>query len=379
MIQRLFILTSLLVALAISLGVAQAAPARYPIKVKVSVSGAESTTVYIIPPEKKYSLSVNNSEQKRTKIALYDKDGNKKEGLYWIANADLEKVMRKPIADVLTTLQNRPTAAPCANCGVDDAQNRPEPTAEPANAPAPASVSSSANPLCNRFHEFVKKGVPEAPLKQALLYYSRFKKKFAGNDRYISIADYSQRSNKKRFYMLDLKTGELMNEKVSHGSGMSRGRIVSDPNNDGMVDRCEHPDRVLAAKRNPRRAYKTRENMTRPGFFATGSLNLSVAHARKWPRVTSRTNSLLLNGLSGKINGSARQDGVFMHETYYNFDGPGLMGKTFGCPGFVQRKGTPIFKKIVGGSLYYSYVPVCKDDMDYVLQDIKDWDKFCEE
>jgi hypothetical protein len=272
----------------------------------------------------------------------------------------------------------------CASCLTDDAQDHDEPVPEPRSDPRPfkgvaqpGSKPATGN-LCSMYQTFVKKGVPAAPLQQAMAYFSKNRGRF-DNDRYISIADYSQRSTKKRFYLLDLQTGAVVNEKVSHGSGKVHGRAESDPNNDGMVDRCEHPSRVLAAQKHHREGYRTRENMTRPGFFATGGLNLSRAHLRKWPRVTGRTNSLILNGLSGRVNGSARADGVLMHEAYYNFNGAQKMGKSFGCPAFVPGHGAPIMRKISGGSLYYSYVPVCKGDMSYVLQDIPDWKSFCEE
>lgn len=383
---RLFSSLGILLALAFTAGAAHSAPAptKYPVKIKIKIAGLESGDSFVIVPEKKYSLSLNAPESKRSKIALYDKKGNKREGLYWIQNSDLEKIMKKPIADVLRTLENRPTpgANPaCADCLTDDAQNRPEPTPEPPAAPAPAPVADDdeapTSEICGKFNAFLKKGVPEAPLKQALTYLQRNGKKIP-KQRYLSIADYSKNSRNKRFYLLDLKTGEVTAEKVSHGSGKVGRNVVSDPNNDGNVDRCEHPNRVLAEKKTGRNLH-TRENMTRPGFFRTGRLDLSVAHKRKWPRVTKNTNSMLLDGLSGRVNATAGDEGVKMHEAYYNHKGANMiMGKSFGCPAFQPGHGAPIMKKIEGGSLYYSYVPVCKGDTDYVLKDAPNWEKFCE-
>ncbi|MGZ3695806.1 MAG: murein L,D-transpeptidase catalytic domain-containing protein [Bdellovibrionota bacterium] len=376
----------LILAFLFSLGIAAPVKAaavtetKFKIKLKVKVGGAEKSETYVIEPQKNYSLSLNKPDKNRSKIALYDKNGNKKDGLYWIDNKDLAKIMNKPLADILRLVNAPPVRSKtvCATCGTDDAQDHVEKLPEPKAENKPIQVADLppvSSDMCVMMNRFKKLGVPEAPLKQAMAYYASHTSKFP-NSRYISIADYSQRSDKKRFYLLDLDTGAVTNEKVSHGSGSIGGRIESDPNNDGIVDRCEHPARALAALKKPGRSYKTRENMTRPGFFSTGELNLSQKHLRKWPRVTKNTNSLILNGLSGKVNNTARDDGVFMHEAYYNFNGNQKMGKSWGCPAFVPGHGAPIMRQIVGGSLYYSYVPVCKGDMDYVLQDLN-WNNFC--
>lgn len=358
------------------------APAKFPIKVKISIKGAESGDTFVIVPQKKYSLSLSGPERNRSKIALYDKNGNKKQGLYWIQNKDLEKIMRKPIADILRVAQNRPAPRPaCADCATDDAQDN-EPTPEPVNEPvvqtpvADLPATEGEDALCGMYRNFRRKGVPKNPLKQAMSYFSRNRRNFS-NDKVISIADYSAKSSAKRFYLLNLRTGEVTNEKVSHGSGRVGGGNMSDPNNDGVVDRCEHPGRVKLAARNPRGNYKTRENMTRPGFFKASELSFSASHARKWPRITRGTNSLRLDGLSGRVNAGARGDGVLMHEAYYNHTGPSLMGRSWGCPAFVPGRGAPIMKAITGGSLYYSYVPVCQGDMAHVLRDVPDWENFC--
>lgn len=358
---------------------------KFPIKIKVTVRGIESGTLYDVGPEKKYSLSVLKLDEKRSKVKLYEKSGAAKDGEYWIGNYDLIEVTNKSIFQGLKSAASGATQQkPCCDV-LDDPSGRAEPTPEPPTVvkPAPVPVPVAPPPvepkpdqpvassaICDIYQKYLKMGVPKDPLKQALSYYDKNKSKFK-NDRYVSIGDYSQNSRKKRFYLLDMKTGELTNEKVSHGSGLAGGKYVSDSNNDGNVDRCEHPNKKGKAD--------SRKNMTRPGFFRMTNLDFSSAHAKKWPRITKGTNSLLLEGLSGDVNKRAGDQGVKMHEAYYNHGGDAQMGKSFGCPAFVPGKGAPIMKKIQGGSLYYSYVPVCKSDMDYVYKrDIPDWQKFCE-
>jgi hypothetical protein len=222
------------------------------------------------------------------------------------------------------------------------------------------------NKICETFKFFSSKGVPKKPLEQALIYYFAQKSLFK-NQRYISIADYSQSSSKKRFYLLDLENLTLSQYKVSHGSGSRGGVKYGDPNHDGYIDRCRYKG--------------SRTNMTRPGFFKTAELYLSrgsnSSHLERtnsggvvikgWPYLNSskKVNALRLDGLSDGINDKARANGVVMHGAWYNnkeVTGSDLMGRSYGCPAFSTSGAKAVLSKINGGSLYYSYVPKCKDD-----------------
>lgn len=195
------------------------------------------------------------------------------------------------------------------------------------------------------FDEFLRQGVPEAPLRKALAYFKKNKSKFP-NKNYISIADYSQNSRNKRFYMLDMRTGRVHKEQVSHGSGNAGGRKLGDPNHDGMLDRCTHSN-------------GSRTNMTRPGFFKTANPYMS---GQNFPVVGrnngNRYNGLRLVGLENR-NKDALSRGVVMHEAYYNREGA-VMGRSYGCPAFVPGKAKEIFPRIKGGSMFYAHVPQCE-------------------
>ena len=219
--------------------------------------------------------------------------------------------------------------------------------------------------VCTHYQRFLDAGVPKEPLNQALAFYTQ--KQFS-NNRYVSIADYTQSSTKNRFYLLDLETGHVQKEKVSHGSGFQKGKKYGDPDHDGMLDSCQHNG--------------DRTNMTRVGFFTTAELYFSSAHDAKkgrkgWPDIqdsATRYNGLRLKGMSSS-NKESYSRGVVMHEANYNKRAK--MGRSYGCPAFVPKKGREIMHKIKEGSLFYGYAPQCVALMKAPIQQVKGWESQC--
>lgn len=225
--------------------------------------------------------------------------------------------------------------------------------------------------ICLQFETFKELGVPEKPLRQAFYFYHQNPDHFS-DTRYITIADYTQNSTQKRFYMLDLETGTLRSEKVSHGSGHRRRVRHGDPDHDGMIDRCHHGDDL-----------DDRTNMTRAGFFRTANLYRSTSHedmrgeVREWPYLDSQNNNgLRMEGLSPDVNDEAMSSGVVMHGAWYNDLAP-TMGRSYGCPAFESDVATEVLPLIANGSLYYSYTPRCDGLHQRVLSQIPDWENFC--
>lgn len=197
-----------------------------------------------------------------------------------------------------------------------------------------------------RFYErFKRQGVPDAPLKLALEYFEKNRSTFE-NQNYISIADYSQNSRERRFYMLDMRTGEVLKEQVSHGSGKVNGVNHGDPDHDGMLDRCVHSN-------------GSTRNMTRPGFFKT---HVPYRSSQSFPLVgrhkNMQYNGMRLIGLEAR-NRDALERGVVMHEANYNRKGA-QMGRSFGCPAFAPGVAKNIFPNIMLGSLFYAHAPQCE-------------------
>jgi hypothetical protein len=225
---------------------------------------------------------------------------------------------------------------------------------------------------CQYFRRFREQGVPEEPLKQALLFYSQNRDRFE-NDRYISIADYTQNSRNERFYILDMQTGQVRSEKVSHGSGNRNGVKVGDPNHDGMIDRCHHGSDI-----------NDRTNMTRAGFFETRNFYSSASHkdirngVLEWPNLDRNgNNGLRMEGLSPGVNDEAMSSGVVMHGAWYN-DVSATMGRSYGCPAFESDVAPSVLNTIRGGSLYYSYTPRCERLHSMVENQVRGWEGMCE-
>lgn len=219
---------------------------------------------------------------------------------------------------------------------------------------------------CRHFNSFKNAGINEKALKQALFYYDKNKRRFS-NQRYVSIADYSKNSAQKRFYILDMQTGSVQTEHVSHGSGASKYGNPGDPNHDGMLDRCHRGNSSNA---------DSRYAMTRGGFFQTGEFYHSSSNANGWPVIAgSNYNGLRMTGLTSGVNDEAMSKGVVMHGANYNTGT--TMGRSFGCPAFRPNRARDIMGTINGGSLYYSYVPQCSLEQGIVDQSVSGWQNMC--
>ena len=233
-----------------------------------------------------------------------------------------------------------------------------------------ASGQKTPYEICEHFELWIQT-VPKEPLKQALAFYEMNGPKLE-NKRYISLADYSLPSTEKRFYRLDLETGELLAAHVSHGMGVKgpNGDYVGDEKHDGMLDRCQYQG--------------SRKNLTRVGFFKTGPFYFSSRHDENkkknhWPDLDieahGRVNGLRLTGLS-ESNAEALARGVVMHEATYNRGKQ--MGRSHGCPAFRPGVGAPIMETIAGGSLFYSYAPQCSDLSQHPLSQVPGWEDTCQ-
>ncbi len=234
-------------------------------------------------------------------------------------------------------------------------------------------LSASGVDPCTHFEAFRRAGVPAKPLRQVLSFFREHQRVFPRHD-WVSIADYGQRSNRPRFYMLNLETGVVIVEKVSHGSG-HQGRVRwGDPNHDGMLDRCHYKG--------------NRRGMTRPGFFRTAELYRSRKHTgfrrfrgrrvREWPFLDDRQrfNGLRLDGLSPGLNEHARTRGIVMHGAWYN-DVQAIMGRSYGCPAFTSQKAPEVLNRIKGGTLFYAFTPQCADDQRTVDAMVEGWPSMC--
>lgn len=300
-------------------------------------------------------------------IHLYD-NGVKRDGSFRVSQVWAHRAINfdhaKRLNEILNSVADTGSApmSDCEHCLHADSQESPQ--ADP--------ISGEA---CEFYDRFKQSGIDEKPLKQALLFYQKNRKSFP-NEKWLSVADYSLRSDKKRFYMLNMQTGEVIREKVSHGSGHQNGKKKGDLRHDGHLDKCHDNG--------------NRTNMTRPGFFKTAEFYRSTSHTdmknyngrkmREWPFIdaSNRTNAMRLDGLSPGINDHARRRGVVMHGAWYN-DIMSIMGRSYGCPAFESDKAPEVLNRIKDGSLFYAFTPQCSDDQRQIDRQVEGWEGMCED
>jgi hypothetical protein len=147
------------------------------------------------------------------------------------------------------------------------------------------------------------------------------------NPTIVTIADYSQSSNNKRLYVIDLKNKKLLfNTYVAHGRNTGDEYAKSFSNVEG--------------------SYKSSL-----GFFITEK-----------PITGSHTGySLLLSGVEKGFNDNAGKREIIIHAADYateNFIKKyGHLGRSYGCPALPPELNQAIIKAIKGGTCLFIYNP----------------------
>jgi len=143
----------------------------------------------------------------------------------------------------------------------------------------------------------------------------------------ITIIDYSQSSNKKRLYVIDLKNKKLLfNTYVAHGRKTGEEFARSFSNCDGSYE-------------------------SSLGFYVT-----------KQTVMGSHTGfALMLNGIEKGFNDNACKRSIIMHGANYvseNFiKKNGRLGRSLGCPALPLDLNKPIIETIKGGTCLFLYNP----------------------
>lgn len=142
----------------------------------------------------------------------------------------------------------------------------------------------------------------------------------------LTIVDYSKRSSEKRFYVIDMITGELLyNTFVAHGKNSGADFATSFSN-------------------------KMNSNKTSLGFMVTGETY-----------VGSKGYSMRLDGLEDGINDRVRDRAVVMHGSNYvspeRAANGTMMGRSFGCPALSYREHKEIIDEVKNGSVFFAYYP----------------------
>ena len=150
------------------------------------------------------------------------------------------------------------------------------------------------------------------------------------NPNIVTIADYSQSSNKKRLYVIDLKNRKLLfNTYVAHGRNTGDEYAKSFSNKEGSLK-------------------------SSLGFYVT-----------EQPIVGSHTGfALMIDGVEKGINDNASKRAIIIHAAEYvteNFIKKfGRLGRSLGCPALPPEMNKPIIETIKGGTCLFIYNPDTK-------------------
>nr|BFD67403.1 murein L,D-transpeptidase catalytic domain family protein [Bdellovibrio sp. HAGR004] len=179
--------------------------------------------------------------------------------------------------------------------------------------PRPADVDLSK-------YDYVdpKKEIPTVPLEKALRYYDVYLSKIT-NKNYLTVIDFTQSSNSKRMYVVDMKTGLVTRYLTAHGKG-------SDPSHTGFAKKFSNVEG---------------SNMSSLGMYVTGA-EYSGKHGR----------SMRLIGLE-KTNDQAMNRAIVVHGAWYVDPQYKPLGRSQGCPAVEQKHINTVVSQLKGGSVYY--------------------------
>lgn len=153
------------------------------------------------------------------------------------------------------------------------------------------------------------------------------------NNKIISIADFSQTSNKKRFFVIDLNDYKVVfNTYVAHGV------------NSGKAYAQQFSNRAESFQSSPG-FYETRDTYNGKNGY-----------------------SMHLQGLEKGINDNADSRAIVMHGADYVNENlihtQGYIGRSWGCPAVPEKLNRPIINKIKNGTCLFIYSP----DKNYITR-----------
>ncbi|MFZ4405318.1 MAG: murein L,D-transpeptidase catalytic domain family protein, partial [Pseudobdellovibrionaceae bacterium] len=188
-----------------------------------------------------------------------------------------------------------------------------------APTPTPPPASSPANEFAYIDPE---RWIQKAALDKALQYYKKNASRIK-NKNYLSVIDFSLHNSKKRFYLIDMKTGAVEKYLTAHGKN-------SDTDFDGYATVFSN---TVDSKQSS------------VGFYLTAE-TYSGQHGY----------SLRLDGLSS-TNSKARERYIVIHGADYVRDGLNPIGRSWGCPAVDLKYTKQFIDKIKNGSVIFAWHP----------------------
>lgn len=163
-----------------------------------------------------------------------------------------------------------------------------------------------------------RKEVPTDLLETAVLFFDQNLTGFP-NQNYISIVDYGKRSDKQRFFVIDMTTGEVTKHWTIHGWG-------SDLNKDGTAESFG--------------------NVINSGKSSIGFVRTAEVYSGTYKR------AIRLDGLSD-TNSNVRDRAIVVHGFDEAHEKPVIQGLGWGCPALDWAIKDGVIDKIKEGSMMY--------------------------
>lgn len=182
--------------------------------------------------------------------------------------------------------------------------------------PQSLSEEEKSEILSRYGHLDPKREVPQDLLESIVLYFDLHKAKFP-NRKYISIVDFSLRSDRQRFFIIDMNSGGVEKYWTTHGIG-------SDRDDDGMAERFS--------------------NVVNSGSSSVGFVRTAETYSGRFKY------SLRLDGLSA-TNSKVRERAIVVHGWDYVKEAPLKHRRSWGCPALDWKVKDAVIEKIKEGSL----------------------------
>jgi hypothetical protein len=203
-----------------------------------------------------------------------------------------------------------PTDEVCASCSEQDLN-------APADGAADDPVEINPNKQSYFFPAYsATSGISQTMWNKTEAYYNQHWAAL-NNTRYVTMINLGLKSNKKRFFVLDLATGAIEKHNTSAGKG-------SDPDGDGFATMFSN---------------EAGSNKSSLGFYETGA-TYNGKHGR----------SLRLHGKES-TNSNAFARAIVVHGADYVNETNSTAGRSLGCPALDNNVAQPVIDKIKSGSL----------------------------
>lgn len=183
-----------------------------------------------------------------------------------------------------------------------------EPTVDPVQRQATLEKYKHLDPT---------KLVPRNLFEKAVLTFDANASAFP-NKNYLGVVDFSKRSNKARWWIIDMKTGSVWAIHVAHGKG-------SDTNNDGYAEKFSN-------------------------VYGSNMSSLGVYRAAETYQSKKFGYSLRVDGLSA-TNSKVRERAIVIHPAWYVSESNVIQGRTSGCLGVASNLSRKLIDMIKNGSM----------------------------